>query len=135
MAFAKQMLNTKVVLEQKGHQVELPDSPEEYLDKNYSKISFKRILEGANKKINRDLIRKHFKKIEKGDAILVINPDKNSIKGYIGGNSFAEMVLAYYLNKRIYVLNQLPKQQLHCYQELIALQPTVLNGDLDKLRD
>ena len=63
------------------------------------------------------------------DAILVINNEKNGIKNYIGGNTFLEMGFAHILGKKIYCLNSLPEEQSHIYQELVALQPIIINND------
>ena len=64
----------------------------------------------------------------------MINKDKNGIKNYIGGNSFLEMGFAYVLGKKIYVLNPLPEELPIFYQELVAMQPIVLDGDLSKIK-
>ncbi|MFQ5770208.1 MAG: hypothetical protein ACE5HX_06710, partial [bacterium] len=47
-------------------------------------------------------MREHFEKIKKSDAILVVNPDKDGKKNYIGGNTLLEMGLAFFLNKKIH---------------------------------
>ena len=44
-----------------------------------------------------DVTMDHFKKIEKSDAILVLNYPKGAVNGYVGGASLMEMGLAYYL--------------------------------------
>ena len=134
MAFAQEMLDVKVSLEKNSHKVILPEGTEEYTKGKLKKIASKRgSLEGAKRKINNNLIKKHYYKIQESDAILVINKEKNGIKNYIGGNSFLEMGFAYILNKKIYVLNQLPKNLLF-YQELVAMKPIVLNGHLDAIK-
>ena len=134
MAFAQEMLDVKVSLERNSHKVILPEGTEEYAKGKLKKIASKRgSLEGAKRKINNNLIKKHYYKIQESDAILVINKEKNGIKNYIGGNSFLEMGFAYILNKKIYVLNQLPKNLLF-YQELVAMKPIVLNGHLDAIK-
>lgn len=43
------------------------------------------------------LMRGHFAEIEKGDAILVVNNEKNGQNNYIGGNVLMEMTIAFYL--------------------------------------
>ncbi|MFH1407431.1 MAG: hypothetical protein ABIJ36_03090 [Patescibacteria group bacterium] len=92
-------------------------------------------VEGAKKKMDNDLIKKHYREIKEGDAILVINKDKNGIKNYIGGNSFLEMGFAHILNKKIFVLNDIPENLPIFYQELVAMQPTSLYGDLNKIKN
>jgi hypothetical protein len=75
---------------------------------------------------------KHFAKIQEGDAILVINNEKNGIKGYIGGNVLMEITIAYFLKKPIYILNQLD-EALSIKEEIYGINPVFLKGDLNKL--
>jgi predicted RNA-binding protein with PUA domain len=62
---------------------------------------------------------------------LVVNEDLNGIKGYIGGNSFLEMGFAHVLNKKIFLLN--PISEMGYEDEIVAMKPVILNGDLDKI--
>ena len=39
------------------------------------------------------------------DGILVLNQKKEGIENYIGANTFAEIVIAFYFKKHIYLLN------------------------------
>ncbi|MBI3385525.1 hypothetical protein HY031_00395 [Candidatus Gottesmanbacteria bacterium] len=82
-------------------------------------------------KIEHDFIREHFRKIEKSDAILVLNYEKRGIPNYIGGNTFLEMGLAFWLGKKIYLLNPIPDMDYKT--EMFAMQPIILKGDLAKL--
>jgi hypothetical protein len=83
-------------------------------------------------KIQHDFIREHFRKIEKCDAILVLNYTKKRIKNYIGGNTFLEIGLAYWLGKKIFLLNPIP--DMDYMTELHARRLIVLHGDLGKLQ-
>jgi len=74
----------------------------------------------------------HFKNIKKSNAILVINQTKTKINHYIGGNTLIEMGYAYYLKKPIYLLNPIPR--LIYTEEIKAMKPMVLNGDLTKIK-
>ncbi|MBA4319816.1 MAG: hypothetical protein C0412_15565 [Flavobacterium sp.] len=78
------------------------------------------------------LMMKHFRAVEKGDAILVVNLKKKGMNGYIGGNVLMEMGLAFYLKKPIFLLNPLAKKS-PLYEEVMGLRPVILNGDLSKL--
>lgn len=78
-----------------------------------------------------NFISEHFKKIEKSDAILVVNMKKNGVEGYIGGNTFLEIGIAFYLQKSIYFLNPIPHVGYEL--ELAAMHPIILNGDLSRL--
>jgi len=82
-------------------------------------------------KKEKNAIKKHFEKIEKSEAILVCNFDKNGINNYIGGNSFLEIGFAYILGKKIFILNPIPKMLYEA--EIIGMEPVILNGDLSKL--
>jgi nucleoside 2-deoxyribosyltransferase len=82
-------------------------------------------------KIEYDFIRGHFRKIEKSDAVLVLNYEKKGIAGYIGGNTFLEVGYAFGLGKKIYLLYPVPKMDYSV--EMHAMKPIVLHGDLDKL--
>jgi hypothetical protein len=75
-----------------------------------------------------ELMRNHFDKIADSDAILVLNYEKNGIPGYIGGNTLLEMGLAFYQRKKIYLLHQIPETAEK--EEILAMKPVVLNGDL-----
>jgi len=83
-------------------------------------------------KIKHDFIREHFRKIEKSDAIIVLNYTKKGIKNYIGGNTFLEIGLAHWLRKKIYLLNPIP--DMDYMTELHAMRPVILHGDLMRLQ-
>lgn len=81
-----------------------------------------------------DLIRKHFRKIEKSDAILIINNSKGKIKNYIGANTFLELGYAYYLNKKIFLLNN-PSKQKYILDELKSMDAVVLSGNIENIKN
>jgi len=78
------------------------------------------------------LIKNHFKKVIESDAILVLNYSKNDICGYIGGNTLAEMVIAFHYKKPIYILNPI-SEELGFKEEVYGLEPIFLNGNLKKI--
>ncbi len=78
-----------------------------------------------------DLIKRYFRLISQSDAIIVVNVEKNGIADYIGGNTFLEMGYAYALDKSIFLLNNIPN--LGYKDEMIAMKPIVLNGDLNRI--
>lgn len=129
MKFAKQMAETKKFLETRGHKAFVGPLVNQYLD---GQIRYQKGKEGARLKIAHDLIRAHFKKIEKSDAILVLNYTKGRVKNYIGGNTLMEIGYAFYLGKKIYFLNPIPNQSYQ--EELVAMRPVILNGDLSKIK-
>lgn len=129
--FAKEMIWAKKFLERKGHKVLVPEMAESFATGKVKLDDFKggRTVAAFKKKYN--LIRKHFEEVERGNVILVLNYDRMGIKNYIGGNTFAEIAIAYYLNKAIYLLNPVP-EELPYTDELKAMEPIILNGELEK---
>lgn len=78
------------------------------------------------------LIKTHFEKVAKSDAILILNLEKNGMKGYIGGNVLMEMAVAFYLEKQVYILNEVDPK-LPVLTEVQGVNARVLNGDLSTL--
>ena len=129
MSFAKEMLEARNLLEIKGHTCFLPEQVKEYAGGLVGKMGGS---EGAQRKIEHDLIRKHYYLIQNSDAILVLNYKKGDTANYIGGNSFLEIGFAHILGKRIFLLNPTPEIDL-IKQEIEAVQPIILDGDLGRI--
>lgn len=127
MVFSKQMIDAKEKLEKAGHVCFLPEGAENYANNLVKKIGGS---EGAKRKIENDLIRKHYDIINDSDAILVLNYEKKGIPNYIGGNSFLEMGYAHILGKKIFLINDIPEIEL-IKQEIEAVQPKILGGNLN----
>lgn len=129
MTSVRKMVEVGKKLKEFGYETLLPRRTEEYArgDRREENSS-----ESVENKIKDDLIRDYYNEIEKGDAVLIVNEDKNGIKNYIGGNSFLEMGFAHVLNKKIFLLNPVP--EVGYKDEIIAMQPIVLNGDLGKIK-
>ena len=131
IAFIDEMLEAKAKLESMGHEVLMP--PTELVDGNGSRLKSKAFYDirknGANDSWVWDLkelsMKKHFKKIEWCDAILILNHDKNNIPGYIGGNTLMEMGLALHLNKKIYMIKETP--ELSYKEEILGVKPVIIN--------
>lgn len=81
-------------------------------------------------KIKHNYIKDHCGNIMKSDVILVANRSKKNIDNYIGGNTFLEMGFAYIMGKKIYLMNPVPKIDL-IYEEILAMRPNILNGNLN----
>ena len=96
-----------------------------------NKIEGMSVLESGLRKIKRNLINTHYRKILASDCILVANYSKNWDENYIGGNTFLEMGFAFVNKKPIFVLNQLPKMPYS--SEIIGMKPIVLEGSLNKI--
>lgn len=78
------------------------------------------------------LMKYHFRKVEKCDAVLILNYKKRGIDGYIGGNVLMEMAVAFQNKKPIYILNPII-DNLSIKEEIFGLQPEFINGDLTKI--
>ena len=124
LKFASEMKDLKHKLEERGHAVQMPVEMD---NTNYEKKSPE---QGISNILSHDLIRKHYRKIVDGDAVLIVNISKNGIENYIGGNTFLEMGFAHVNHKKIFVLNPLPAG-LNYYEEMAGMQPVVINGDVD----
>lgn len=138
IAFYDQMQKTRNVLEQAGHEVKLPpsqikDNAGRFIPvKHYYEIrKASQTTSGWIWDRKTEAIRAHFDKVAWSDAILVLNYTKNNIAGYVGTNTLLEMGLAFYLNKKIYLLNPLP--DMPYTEEILGMKPVVLNGKLNKI--
>ena len=112
-------------LERAGHQVLTPVDTREF---DYEGADDH---ESAELKRDKDLIRTHYEKIKRSDAILVLNEDLPGKPRYIGGNSFLEMGFAHILDIPIYVMQDVPESPYR--SEMLAMDPIVLNGDLGRI--
>ena len=83
-----------------------------------------------------DLTKRHFDEIRKGDAIVVVNEEKNGVPNYVGGATFSEIMLAFYFGKKIFFLNPIPEHEKVApfREEMETVNPVILNGDLDMVR-
>lgn len=90
--------------------------------------------EHAQAKIENDYIMWYYKAIVSSDAVLVLNLEKNGKENYIGGNTFLEIGFAYVNDKKIFLYNDLPTENVCSYlDEIVAMQPVVINTDLSKI--
>ncbi len=131
MAFAREMLETKRKLESMGHIVSVPCDTDIILagkhDMSDHEANYRHCIEN-------DVVMKCFKGIEKSDAILVLNHKKRGIDGYVGANTLIEIGLAYYLGKKIFLLNKPPSEDEAPHShEIRVMQPVVIDGDLKKI--
>lgn len=130
MKFYIKMREIKQSLEELGYEVIIPEkgTEGEIPIEARGDITQSEIVAA---KIEFDFIREHFRNTNQSDAILVLNYHKNGIANYIGGNTFLEMGVTYWLQKKIDLLNPIPKINYHA--EIHAMQPVVLNGSIEKI--
>ena len=132
LKFVKEMKEVQNLLEEQGHVVLMPESAvEEKNDVYWNELKESNVDEFARVKGER--IKLHFNKINSSDAILILNYDKHGKENYIGPNTFLEMGFAFGMNKKIFVLNDLPQDQKH--EELLSMKPICLNQDFNKIRE
>lgn len=138
MSFYDRFSLLKTQLESLGHSVFIPElrmrqggsnlSVREYIEVNGGVKFFSAGHEIWKHKA--DAIKEHFRKINQSDCVLVTNYEKRGVPGYIGGNTFLEMGYAFSMDKKIYLLNDIPKIDFE--EEILGMQPIVLNGDMSK---
>ena len=129
MVFAKQMLEIKKQLEEKGYIVFVTNAIEHYTTSSEIKENFEKELKIS---LEHDVIKTFFDKIAESDALLIINYPKNNIKGYLGTSVLMEIGLAYHLNKKIYLLYNVDKSQSYAL-EIGIIKPEILDGDVFKI--
>ncbi|MBU1131694.1 hypothetical protein KKC32_00345 [Patescibacteria group bacterium] len=138
VAFFDEMNEAQKNLEELGHEVKLP--PFEIADESGKMISVKEYYERRKAETDDDswiwerkeaAMRLHFQKVEWSDAVLILNFDKNEIPNYIGANTLLEMGLAFHLNKKIFLLNDLP--EISYKEEILGMRPIVIFQDLKKI--
>ena len=127
--FAKQILEAKKVLEKAGHLCHTTEDMEHYSENPDAKLSFEEELKLS---IQYDVMRQCLKKVAESDAVLFLNYEKNSIKGYLGTSMLMEIGLAYYLDKKIYLLHTIDQSQNYAL-ELAVIKPVILDGDISKV--
>jgi len=139
ISFYDEMLKVKKELEKMGHEVKLPPTEIKNKEGKMIPVSEYYLLRKKETSENSwiwdrkaELIKIHYKKEEWCDVLLVTNYDKNGIKGYIGGNTLIEMGVAFYLDKPIYLLNQIP--EISYKEEILGMRVIAINGDLKAIK-
>jgi hypothetical protein len=91
-------------------------------------------------KIKHRLTCENVRNVEQCDALFIINREHRGVDNYIGGNSFLEMIIAFYLKKPILLLNDIPESMTYT-EEIKSLYPLVVGSYnaifdyLDKISD
>ena len=113
MKLKEKIIEIKKILKNKGYEVVTPKEFKVEMTKG-------------------DATKLHFDEItnEKTNIVLAVNVTKNGIENYIGPNTFAEIAMAFYFNKKIYLLNDIYEPYR---DELEGWNVIPLKGNLDNL--
>ena len=133
MKFAKEMLEAQKSLEQLEHEAIVP-------------IDTQACFENPDLKLNESLEhcaqfsggidKDHFDKIADSDAILVLNYPKHGMDGYVGGATLMEIGIARHLNKKIFLLYDVPADEVLRYSlEIRLTNPVILEGDIQRINE
>ena len=123
MKLKERMLEVGRQLEESGYKILYPNLTE---TNDYTTMSASEQAQTKHR-----MIVDHLEKIKTADAILVINERLKETDNYIGANTFLEMGFAFSMDKKIFLLQDIPDQPNKV--ELAGLLPTVLHGNLSKL--
>lgn len=130
MNFYEELVRIEKNLVEKGFEVDIPVSAKTMKANNDFDVShFKGVFTSTEKG---EFIQENFRNIASSDAILVINNEKNGIKGYIGANVLMEIGVAFYLGKQIYIWNEYSEDSPY-KEELLAFNVQVINQELNKI--
>ncbi len=139
IAFYDEMLDVRKKLEQLKHRVKLP--PFEVKNEDGNMIPVKEYYAKRKAETNdtswiwdrkEEAMRAHFQKVEWSDAVLILNYDKNDVLNYVGANTLLEMGLAFHLNKKLFLLNNVP--EIGCKEEILGMKPIVINQNLTEIK-
>lgn len=134
ISFTNKIKEVADQLSEKGYDVEIPFGAQRIINNELTLEQFlneKQESGDSALKIQNNLIKRYYEIIKNADAILVVNMDKKGIENYIGGNTLIEMAFAHVLDKKIFLLNPIP--EISYKDEIIAMQPIILDNDLAKI--
>jgi hypothetical protein len=128
MQYTEKMLETRDALIALGHEAFVTNLASPFIGKTDEEKEVIKI----DQKNNQDAIREFWRLMQGGDAVLVLNLDKNGIKNYIGGNTLMEIGFAHVLDQKIFLYNPIP--EIPYYKtEIEAVKPVIIYGDLSKI--
>lgn len=131
--FADKLVEVYRELEKLGHQPAMHEDMFGVADGTARELEdIRNNVEHAEIKRKYGYIKWWYDSIKNSDGILVLNYDKNGIKNYIGGNTLIEIGFAHVNNKKVFLLNPIPKEAPYI-DEIKAMVDVVLNKDLSKI--
>jgi hypothetical protein len=135
-SFYKEVIEVAKVLKKMGFKVAVPlTAGKMERTKDFTVNTYKTwFVDGGNSYARKTFLTKHhFKKIEKGDIVLVLNYEKNGKPGYIGGAVLAEMAIGLHFGKKIYILNDID-ETVSYKEEILGALPIFLDGKLENIK-
>jgi hypothetical protein len=118
------MVHAAEVLQAAGAEILLPDLTryQHIRDKEGNYEEFDRIKHRLSKQ-NAALV-------ESSELLYVLNETHRGIKNYVGGNSFFEMSIAFFLNRPIWLMNPIP-DNLPYTEEIRSFYPKIVGSPED----
>lgn len=134
-SFYKEVLEIEKKLQKLGFKVIVPMTAKKMQKSgNFNVEKYKTWFKNPKDyKYKKYLMKKHFKKVIKADAILVVNNRKKGIDGYIGANGLMEMAIAFHYKKPIYLLNRI-EDDFWFKEEILGMFPIFLNGKIENIK-
>jgi len=126
--FYSKINKIKKELEENEHKITLPNS----FNNPFKEEEMKNLNKEEHIKWKSNMMKKDETNIKPNDAILILNFEKHGKPNYIGGATFLEVYKAWELNKKIFFYNPLPKCSFT--DELIGINPIIINGDLNLIK-
>lgn len=126
--FYERIPDIERALKEAGHVLTLPNCYEDPTEE----ARYRAAGREAHATWKAGMFRESERIIEKNDAVLVLNFEKDGMKNYIGGATFLEMYDAFRLKKKIYILNEIPEGMLR--DEINGFEPIILGGDLSLIK-
>ena len=119
MHHMKSMQAFRISFESQGFEAILPQ--EKDIDAITDTSAFPDV---GSTKLAGNFIHKHIQRIKDADAIFVVNPTRQDITGYIGGNTFGKLFAALTLGVPVYYAYQ-PSRFLPYSSEIYGMEVTV----------
>lgn len=106
--------------------------PEAWTKEFEEEIRLGKYKDTADIKIQYGSVKNHYDNVAKADWVLIYNPEKHDVKGYIGPNTFWEVGFVHVLGKQIYTLNDYQQNEA-IKDELAATGIVSLDGSLERM--
>ncbi len=127
MSFAKEMKEAKETLESIGYEVYVPLDTEQVIKNSDKKYDMKFLKELGVGRGDAELVAE-------SDAFLILNYEKNGIKGYIGPGAYRDLSVAWWLKKKIFFLFPYDENQNNHKYEMLGFNPIILNSDINCIK-